>query len=195
MAFGFGMGGYGGISLGDGPHPSRFSRRNKHRPSSNAESNIYPHAYPPKPVSEYVKEAAERAWLLPQYSWQNPGSPVSVHQLLYADPWQPDLAQPPLGYKKGDTGSTDYFAQCWRFNDKKEGKGFLEKLSAPIAPEGFNLFLVVSGVTWRFFEQNCCSTSLIARVEGINKDESHERFIMNIAGKLLSDVEAWLKPA
>ena len=102
MAFGFGMGGYGGISLGDGPHPSRFSRRNKHRPSSNAESNIYPHAYPPKPVSEYVKEAAERAWLLPQYSWQNPGSPVSVHQLLYADPWQPDLAQPPLGYKKGD---------------------------------------------------------------------------------------------
>lgn len=195
MVHGDGMSGGQDGGHADGPHPSEFSRRNVYRASANAEFEIYPHAVPKLPVGDYVKLAAERHWLLPQYNWQNAGNPVSISQILYADPWRPRLAQWPLGHKEGATGTTKYFAQCWRFNQKNEGKGIWEKFAAPIAPEGFNLFLVVSGVTWWFSEENCCSSSLIARVEGIINSDSHEKFIMERASKLLTDVRAWLTGA
>jgi hypothetical protein len=157
------------------------------------EFEVYPHAVPPKQVSEYVSEAAERAWLAPQRNWQNASDPGSETHITYIDPWRPGLAQWPLGYKKGTSGTTKYFARCWRFNPDVAGRGFWEKLSPPIAPDGFNLFLVVSGVTWWFAEENRCSTSLVARAEGIINDASHERFLMQRAGKLLADVKAWLE--
>ena len=193
MAFGFGMGGYGGGPIGDGPHPGTLSRRNDSRPTANAERDIFPHNSPKMPVSEYVKEAAARAWLLPVYSWSHAGQPMYEPQILPADPWRPDPKEMPPGYKKGATGSTTYFAQCWKLDQEGKGKGLLEKLSKPIPPEGFNLYLVVSGVTWRYAEENCCATNLIARAEGIIKYDWDERFIMARAGKLLGDVEAWLK--
>jgi len=194
MAYGYGIpGGYDGGSIGDGFQQTRFSRRDDYRPSANAECEIYPHAAPKMSVSDYVKEAAARCWFLPQYNWQNAANPVHVPQILSADPWRPRLAKWPQGYSPGATGSTDYFAQCWRFNHKGEGKGFWERLSPPPAPAGLVLCLVVSGVTWRFVEQNCYSTSLIARPEGIVNNESHEAFLMKQAGKLLADVKAWLE--
>jgi hypothetical protein len=193
MAFGFGMGGYDGGPIGDGPHPGTLSRRNDSRPTANAERDIFPHNSPKMPVSEYVKEAAARAWLLPVYNWFNAGQPVYESQILPADPWRPDPKKMPSGYSKGATGSTSYFAQCWKLDGEGKGKGLLEKLSRPIPPEGFNLYLVVSGVTWRYTKENRCATNLIARIEGIIKYDSHELFMMKRAGKLLADVEAWLK--
>jgi hypothetical protein len=196
MAFGNGIpGGHGGEPVVGNPHPTEFRRRNDYRPSANAECEIYPHAVPKIPVSDYVKEIANRLWLLPQYNWQNACNPISEPQILYADPWRRRLVQWPLGYTQGATGTTKYFTQCWRFNREGKGKRLLERLFAPSAPEGFNLCLVVSGVTWWFSEENRCSTSLIARVEGIINNESHEKFIMEKAGKLLADVKAWLKGA
>ena len=147
------------------------------------------------PVGEYVKEAAARAWLLPVRNWQNAADPITEHRILHADPWRPRLVEWPLGYTEGATGSTNYFAQCWEFNRDGKGKRILEKLSKPIPPDGFNLYLVVSGVTWQFTKTKLCSTSLIARIEGINKYEAHEKFMMERAGKLLADLEAWLKGA
>lgn len=61
------------------------------------------------------------------------------------------------------------------------------------APAGLVLCLIVSGVTWRFVDQNCYSTSLIAWPESTVNDESHEAFLMKQAGKLLADVKAWLE--
>jgi hypothetical protein len=187
-----GFGGYGGETSPGSYHYTPFRRRNDHRPSSHIERDIYPHARPPMLVSDYMKEAAARAWLLPQHNWQNAGNPISEHQILYADPWRPGLAQWPIGHTPRATGTTECFAQCWKFNKDNEGKGIWEKLSAPIPPEGLILFLVVSGVTWWFAEQNRCSTSLVARIEGIINHDSHERFMMEVAGKLLTDVSAWL---
>lgn len=195
MAFGFGMGGFDGGAVPGSFHETRFRRRNDYRPLANAELNIYPHPDPRMPVSEYVKKAAAQAWLLPTYNWQQAGNPVSEPRILHADPWQPEVVQWPLGYSEGATGTTTYFAQCWEFDRDGKDKGAMERLFRPIAPEGFNLHLVVSGVTWRFAEKNCCSTSLVARIEGIVKYESHEKFMMERAGKLLADVEAWLKGA
>jgi hypothetical protein len=41
MAYGSGIpGGYDGGPIGDGPHQSRFSRRDDYRPSANAECEI-----------------------------------------------------------------------------------------------------------------------------------------------------------
>jgi len=184
--------GFMGGPIGDGPNPSYFSRRN-HRASANVERDIYPHPVPRLEVSDYVKEAAPRHWLSPQHNWQNAGSPRSEPRILYANPWQPGLKQSPVGYTNGATGTTKFFAQCWKFDREIAGKGVWEKFNAPIAPDGFNLFLVVSGVTWWYSQENRCSTSLIARAEGIINDASHEQFIMERAGKLVADVKTWLE--
>jgi len=89
----------------------------------------------------------------------------------------------PGGYDGGSIG--DGFQQT-RFSRRDDYR------PSP-APAGLVLCLVVSGVTWRFVEQNCYSTSLIARPEGIVNNESHEAFLMKQAGKLLADVKAWLE--